>query len=69
MNVLEKARQAFALIQQGRASLAEIADAIKDGTAAIAAGDQAELDRMLAEEAQETRAAHAALDAAIAAQR
>lgn len=69
MNVLQKARDALNLIKQGREALAKVADSVADGTAALAAGDQAELDRMLEEELAETRAAHASLAQAIAAAR
>lgn len=65
MNVLERARDALKQIASGRAALAEIADAVKDGAVALATDDQAELNRMLEDEHVETRAAYDKLDAAI----
>lgn len=65
MNILDKAREAFDLIQQGRGALAAITSGIKDGTAAISATDQAELNAMLERERTETREAHDNLQNAI----
>lgn len=64
MDILERARAALALIQQGRQALSGIADAVSDGKAAIDAQSKAELDGLLAQERQETQAAYASLDQA-----
>lgn len=65
MDILARAREALALIQQGRTALAGIADAVSDGKAAIDADTKAELDALLEQEREETRAAHRRLDDAI----
>lgn len=67
MDWLEKARAALAVIRSGRTALASVVDAVKDGSAAINTTDQAELNRLLAEETAESRAAHDSLEEAIAA--
>lgn len=66
-DLLAKAREALALVRQGREALSRVTDAVKDGSAALSATDKAELDRLLAEETRESRAAHDSLEAAIAA--
>jgi hypothetical protein len=65
MSWLDKAREALAMASQARTTLASVADAVKDGRTGLATTDQAELNRLLAEEAKESRAAHDSLDAAI----
>lgn len=65
MDWLGKARAAIAAIREGRTALAHVVDAVKDGTAAINTTDQAELNRLLAEETAESRAAHDSLEEAI----
>lgn len=60
------ARDALALITQGREALAALADAAKDGKLAIDAKTAAELDAMIAAEAPETEAAYNNLKDAIA---
>lgn len=65
MDWLAKAREGLALIQQGRQAVTAVADAVKDGSAALSTTDQAELNRLLAEETRESRAAHDSLEEAI----
>lgn len=69
MNILEEARKALDLIQQGRDALAAITSAVKDGTAAISANEQATLNSMLEKERAETKSAHDNLQNAINASR
>lgn len=63
---MERARQAFAMIAEGRNAVASIVDSVKDGSAAISSDDQAELDRMLEAEREESRRASQNLTDAIA---
>jgi hypothetical protein len=65
MDWLAKAREALALVKEGRAALGKVVDAVKDGSAALSTTDQAELNRLLAEETAESRAAHDSLEEAI----
>lgn len=69
MNVIAAAQAAIALISSGREALAGITDSIRDGKTVLAAGEQAELDTLLAQERQETEAAYSNLKDAIAASR
>jgi hypothetical protein len=62
--LLEKARQGFSLLSQGRKIIAEVTDAVADGKAALSADDQAELNKLLESEAPESREAHRRLDEA-----
>lgn len=66
MDYLEKARAALDLIRKGREALAGVTDAVKDGSAALSASDQTELDRLLEAEEAETAASIAAGRDAIA---
>lgn len=65
MSWMDRAREALAMAAQARTTLAQVADAVKDSRTGLATTDEAELKRLLAEEAQESRAAHDSLDAAI----
>lgn len=65
MDILARAREALALIQKGREALGGIADAVSDGSAAVNATTKAELDALLVQEREETRAAYTKLDDAI----
>lgn len=65
MDWLQKARDALAMAAQARAAIASVADAVKDGRAALSTNDQAELDRLLADETRESLAAHDSLAEAI----
>ncbi len=65
-NILEMAREALALIAEGREALAALVDPVKDGKAALNAKDSAELDAMIEAERTETRAAYTNLKDAIA---
>lgn len=69
MNLIDQARKAFDLVQQGRAALEAIASSVKDGTAAVNATEQAELNEMLERERLETKQAHDNLQNAINASR
>lgn len=64
-NWLQKAEEAIALLQQGRAALASVTSAVKDGSAALSTTDQAKLNDLLAKETAESRAAHDSLEEAI----
>lgn len=66
MDLLKKAQDAIALIAQGRAALAEVADAVSDGRAAIAADTVEEIDALLEVERIENRATNDAITTAIA---
>lgn len=65
MDWLKMARDGIALLQQGRETVTRVADAVKDGSAALSTEDQAELDRLLAQETAESKAAHDSLEEAI----
>lgn len=65
MDWLKMARDGIALLQQGRQAVTAVVDAVKDGSAALSTTDKAELDRLLAEETRESRAAHDSLKAAL----
>lgn len=56
MDYLEKAKAALDLIRRGREALSGVTSAVKDGSAALSATQQAELDAMLAKEEAETAA-------------
>ncbi|MDQ3024168.1 MAG: hypothetical protein M3R04_07285 [bacterium] len=60
------ARDALAVITEGRATLAALADVVKDGKQAIDAKTAAELDDMIEAERPETQAAYDNLKDAIA---
>lgn len=62
---LARARSAAALISQGRTALQSVVKQVQDSGTALSTTDQAELDRILAAEVEESRAAHDELDAAI----
>jgi ribosomal protein L18 len=65
MSALDAAKIALSTIRSGREAMARIADSVKDGTLALTASDQAELNRMLEQERAETRQAHDDLEQAI----
>lgn len=65
MDLLQKAKDAIALIQQGREALAGVVDAVKDGKAAIDADTLGELDGLLEQERVENRQTNAAIQDAI----
>lgn len=65
MDLLKMAQNALALAREGRQAFDRVRDAAKDGKAALSATDQAELDRLLAEEARESKAAHDSLASAL----
>jgi hypothetical protein len=69
MNILDEAKKAFELFQQGRSALEALASGVADGTHALSTTDKAELDRMLATERAESQAAHDNLQNAINASR
>jgi hypothetical protein len=64
-NWLQRARDAVAMVSEGRQALSSVVSAVRDGTAALSTTDQAELDRLLAKETAESRAAHDELEQAI----
>jgi hypothetical protein len=55
MSLLEQAKHAFSLLQQGREALDAIKDAVSDGSAAINTKELGELRVMLEREEQETK--------------
>lgn len=65
MSLLDKARDALNLIQEGRAALEKISSAVKDGKEALSSDDAAELQRILEREQAESQAAHDDLAEAI----
>lgn len=65
MDWLKRARDAAAMISEGRQALSSVVSAVRDGTAALSTTDQAELDKLLAAEAEQSRAAHDELERAI----
>jgi hypothetical protein len=69
LNILEEAKKAFDLFNEGRSALESIASSVKDGKAAISSNDQAELNTMLEKERAESRQAHDNLQNAINASR
>lgn len=65
MDWLAKAREAIALVSEGRKALTAVVDAVKDGRAGLSTTDQEELTRLLAKETAESRVAHDSLEEAI----
>lgn len=66
MSILDEARKAISLISSGRSTLNSIVQQVKDGKHAIDADTQAELDALLAQEEEQTKAAIADVRDAIA---
>lgn len=65
MDVLATIKAALAMMAQGRQTIADTMDAVRDGQAAFDAKDMGELNALLAQEKKETEAAHNALQRAI----
>lgn len=65
MSILEQARKALALAAEARSAIAAVTAAAADSAAALSTTDKAELDRMLAHERDQTRAAHDELNEAL----
>ncbi len=65
MNVLATIEAALAQMAQGRSTITAVVDAIRDGQTAISTTDMGKLNQLLAQEKQETEAAHNALARAI----
>jgi hypothetical protein len=61
MDVLATVRAGLALMAEGRNTIRSVVDAVRDGQTALNTTDMAELNKLLAEEQQETEAAHNAL--------
>ena len=68
-NILTKAQEAIALVQQGREALAAIKDALNGGQVALNTNDMRQLQALLAQEQRESEAAHSDLNNAIIAAR
>jgi hypothetical protein len=66
MDWLQKARDAVAIIAEGRKALGAVVDAVKDGKAGIDADTVGEIDALLEQERVENRATDAAITDAVA---
>lgn len=66
MDILQKAKDAVALIAQGRAALAEVVDTIRDAKAAVSTHSVVAIDALLEQERVENRATNEAVTDAIA---
>lgn len=69
MTLIERAQEAFKLFTEGREALEAIASSVKDGTHAVSATDQAQLNTMLEQERAQSQQAHDNLQNAINASR
>lgn len=65
MSIIDEARKAFQLFEEGRGALEAITSAVADGSAAVSSSDQRELNTMLEKERSESRTAHDTLQNAI----
>lgn len=66
MDLIQKTREALAMISEGRQALGQVVDALKDGSAALSAATVGEIDGLLEQERVENREANAAVTDAIA---
>lgn len=63
--ILALAQEGIGLIAQGRGTIDRVKDAISDSKEALSSTEKAQLEQLLSQEAEESKAAHDSLNAAI----